>query len=85
VSRRIKSILVRHPRVLKALRAFLDSVGAGAISRRLYARLSGAAAIRGGARGHRSYFHGVTDLPPRAREIYQDIKRAIDAERGVGG
>ena len=85
MSRQFKAVLLRDPRVVRALRALVDNLGLGAVSRRLYVRLLGPSIFSRRELGGLYYFQEASDLPPFAQQVYQDIKREIDACREPRG
>ena len=76
----IKGFVDRHPRMLARLRALVYRLGMEDGARRIYARLAGAALyLEPFTQDIRLPCH-TNCLSPHARQIYQDIKAAIEAQ-----
>jgi len=76
------SFVQSHPRLGQFVIAIIQRLGLFTVVRDLYSRLKG---TTNRSRKRRSDGVLSTDLPPRARQIYADLKIAIEHRQGENG
>lgn len=76
----IKGFVDRHPHVLARLRALVYWLRLEDAARKIYARLAGPALYLESFRQNPRLPRHTDYLSPHARQIYQDIKAAIETQ-----